>query len=116
MTSGREYAETLEQVNLLIGQLSFAQNVEDNAEQNVIVDITSEEQEIKIKENKVNYTINNELYDSIKLIAANYDSSNRTISLGLNTDAVEKILDDSINSAVSISNAYTNEKLKCKII
>lgn len=117
MVGGRNYAETLEEANILIGQLSFAQNVEDNAEQNVIVDITGEEQEVKINGETLQFKNDqDELINAIKLIAADYDTSNRTISLGFNTSALETIanytMQSSINSAVSQAKAYTDSKLK----
>lgn len=114
---GHTYAETLEEVNILIGQLSFAQNVEDNAEQNVIVDINGEDQEVTINGETLQFkNEHNELVNNIKLIAADYDTSNRTISLGFNTDALETIanytMQTSINSAITQSKAYTDSKLK----
>ena len=116
MTGGRNYGETIEELNILIGQLSFAQNVEDNAEQNVIVDVTVNDQEVKINGETLQFKNEyDELTSNIKLIAADYDTSNRTISLGFNTSALETIanytMETSINSAITQSKAYVDNKL-----
>ena len=114
--NGQQYGTTLEEINILLGQMSYAQNVEDNAEQNVIVDIATDTQTVKIKGNEVEFDDGlDSLTTTIQLINASYDSTNRTISLGLNTDALETVLNKTIDiatdTAVAESKDYTNERL-----
>lgn len=114
--NGYEYGTTLEEINQIIGLLSIAKDVEDGAEQNVINAINVSDQSIKLKDNTVEFDDGNDgITNLIKFLDASYDSTNRTIELGINTDVFERlnnlIVDTAVTNAVSEAKSYTDQKL-----
>lgn len=110
------YATTLEEVNEILKSISFATNVEDNAEHNWLVGINIDDQTFTIKGKNVQFTSESGTQsDTAKFIKAFHNSDTRILDFGLETKQLETVIDKSIDTATDEVKTYVESRLSWNV-
>ena len=116
--NGENWATSIEEINELLNKVSFALNVEDNAEPNKIDEIDFAEQDVSELTGKSTDT-------DVKFGISSLD--NKNVGISVNIDLIKKIQENTINiagnnanqkivEALNTAKQYTDSKLSWSII
>lgn len=109
---GTNYATTLEEVNEILKDISFAKDVQDGAEANWLTGINIDEQSFTIKGQKVQFTSETGTQsDTAKFIKASHNSVTRILDFGIETKQLETIIDTSIDMSKNELQGYVESRL-----
>ena len=111
--NGENWATSIEEINQLLNRVSFATNVQDNAEANKV-------DEVDFINQNVTEITGDSTDTSVKFGSANLN--NKNVGISMNTDLIKKIKQNTLtlaastsqtqaNAALAAANAYTDEKL-----